>query len=352
MGLPQINIDFLGKAVSAIQRSERGIVALILKDDTPAATTYSYKDVEDLVTTEWLPENLDYIKKTLLGTPAKVIVEVISSESADYTEALRRLTSTRFNYLAIPSIKAEQTADVITWIKSKRKNDKKTAKAVLPNAAGDDEGIINFTGSGIKVGEKTYSTAEYTTRIAGILAGLPFTRSSTYYVLAEVESITEPTDPDTAIDAGELILINDGEKIKIGRGINSLITTTTRKTEDFKSIRIIEVLDLIQDDIRTIFNDEYVGKVNNIYDNQVLFITAVNAYFKSLAGDEILDSNTTNQAEINVSSQRLAWEAIGTDTSTWDDQAVKETSYKKNVFLKGNVKPIDAMEDLDFNIFI
>lgn len=352
MGLPEINIEFKGKAVTAVQRSQLGIVALILKDDKGTFDTKIYKSIEEIESTDWSPEVLDYIQKAFEGTPSKVICERLAPDVTDYNAALKRLNNKRFNYLAIPQIDGKDTTLISTWIKTKREKEKKTFKAVLPNEKADHEGVINFTTSGIKVSENEYTTAEYTARIAGILSGLPFTRSSTYYELNEIDSITEIDDPDAAVDNGELILINDGEKIKIGRGVNSLTTTTTSKTEDFKSIRVVEVMDMIKDDIRTTFNDHYVGKVNNIYDNQVLFFRSVNAYFTGLSGDEILDPTFTNKADINVNAQRLAWEGIGTDTSSWDDQMVKERSFKKNVFAAANIKIVDAMEDLDFDIAI
>lgn len=352
MGLPEISIEFVGKAVSAIKRSQLGIVALILKDDTQTATTVEYKDITDIKTEEWAANNLDYIKMALAGTPSKVIIEVVPTLAEDFSAGLTRLNNKRFNYLAIPEIEALQTTDVETWIKAKRDNDKKTFKAVLPDSTADHEGVINFTTDGIKVGEKAYTTAEFTARIAGAIAGLPFTRSATYLVFPEVTEITEIEAPGTAIDNGELVLINDGEDIKIGRGVNSLTTTTGSKTEDFKSIRIVEVMDMIKDDIRTTFDKNYVGKLNNIYDNQVLFITAVNAYFTGLANDEILDPNAENKASVNVTAQRLAWEDIGVDTSEWDDNQVKENSFKRNVFLAAKLKLVDAMEDLDMKIEI
>lgn len=357
MGLPEINIEFVGKAETAVKRSQLGIVALILKDATQTADTVIYKSVEEVETTGWSAENLDLIQKTFMGTPSKVIIERLDSTAIDYNAALTRLNNKRFNYLAIPEIESDETTLISTWIKTKRDNQKKTFKAVLPNAEADHEGIINFTTSGIKVGEKEYTTAEYTARIAGILAGLPFTRSSTYFELNEIDSITEIEDPDKAVDNGELILINDGENIKIGRGVNSLTTTkvdspTSEKTEDFKSIRVVEAMDMIKDDIRTTFDTQYVGKVNNIYDNQVLFITSVNTYFAGLAADEILDPNAVNKASISIEKQRAAWESVSVDTTDWDDQKVKETSFKRNVFLAGNVKIVDAMEDLDFDIAI
>lgn len=352
MGLPQIIIEFNGKAVTAIKRSQLGIVALILKDDVQTADTVTYKSIEEVPTEGWSPANLDYIQKTFMGTPSKVIIERLPTTAIDYNAALTRLNNKRFNYLAIPGIEDKDTTTIETWIKTKRDINKKTFKAVLPNSEADHEGIINFTTTGIKVGEKEYTTAEYTARIAGILAGLPFTRSSTYYELNEIDAITEIEDPDTAVDNGELILINDGENIKIGRGINSLTTTTGKKTEDFKSIRVMEVQDLIKDDIRTTFDKYYIGKHNNIYDNQVLFIRSINAYYDGLEGEEILDPNFDNKAEINVQKQRLAWEGIGQDTTDWDDQKVKEMSFKKNVFLASNIKIVDAIEDLDMDIAI
>ncbi|ABR48574.1 phage-like element pbsx protein XkdK [Alkaliphilus metalliredigens QYMF] len=351
MGLPQINIEFSGKAVSAVERSARGIVALILKDATGTFDVKEYRSIEEIKVEDWTPANIDYIKKAFMGTPAKVICERLDTAESDYSEVLTRLGFKKWNYLAIPDL--ENATDIETWLKGKRENGKKTFKAVLPNAStGDHEGIINFTTTDIKVGDKTYTTAEYCCRIAGVLAGLPFTRSATYYVLPEVEGITESTTPDSDIESGKLILVNDGEKIKIGRAVNSLVSTTVSKTEDFKKIKIVEVMDMVKDDIRDTFNNNYIGKVNNIYDNQVLFFTSVNAYFKGLAGDEIFDRNFQNKADVDVEAQRLAWEGIGTDVSQLSDQEVKEKSFRSNVYAKANVKIVDAMEDLDFSIAI
>ncbi|OXS67520.1 phage tail sheath protein [Lysinibacillus sp. KCTC 33748] len=351
MGLPAINIEFIGKAENVIKRSQLGIVALILKDEVQTADTVVYKSFDEIEMDEWSPKNLDYIQKTFMGTPSKIIIERLPTTAENYTDALVRLNNKRFNYLAIPGIEDKDSAIIDSWVKSKR-NQKKTFKAVLPNTPADHEGVINFTTAGIKVGEKEYTTSDYTCRIAGILAGLPFTRSATYYELPEIDTITELEDPDEAVDNGELILINDGEVIKIGRGVNSLTTLIGVKTEDFKSIRVMEVQDMIKDDIRTTFDKYYIGKLNNTYDNQVLFFQSINVYFTGLGDQEILDSNFDNLAEVSVKKQRAAWEKISVDTSDWDDQKVKERTFKRNVFLGGKIKIVDAMEDLDLDIAI
>ncbi|BAK15851.1 hypothetical protein SSIL_1428 [Solibacillus silvestris StLB046] len=352
MGLPQINIMFYSRAVSAISRSALGIVALILRDETSTVVTgtTTLKSIEDLTASDWTPENYDYIEQALAGTPSKVVVLRIGT-AAELTGELKKLGSIKFNYAAMPGATEEEASLLASWIKSKRTNDKKTFKAVIANQAADDKGILNPTTKRIWVGEKEYTPQQYTARFAGIFAGLPFTQSATYYVLPEVTAIEEHEDPDADINNGELILINDGENIKIGRAVNSLTTLTVREKADYKKVKIVEVMDMIVDDIRDTFAKEYIGKVINVYDNQVLFITAVNAYFKILMGDQILDPSYNNVSFIDVEAQRLAWESIGTDTTDYDDQQIREMSFGDDVFLGGQVKISDAMEDLTFDIF-
>ncbi|KJR48403.1 Phage-like element PBSX protein xkdK [Desulfosporosinus sp. I2] len=353
MGLPQINIRFQTLAVTAIARSARGIVALILKDSTKVTfDTKIYTDITQIDPLDWTAVNLDYIQKAFLGTPTKVIVEREADDAVDYSASLARLINKKWNYLAIPGIITGDVATISTWIKARRDTDKKTFKAVLPNSSSDHEGIINFTTDNILVGGEFYTTAEYCARIAGILAGLPFTRSSTYFILPEVESITETATPDDDIDAGKLILINDGEHIKVGRGINSLTTTTIAKGAKFKKIKIMEAVDLMREDIRDTFDSEYVGQVNNFYDNKVLFLTAVNAYFKGLQSDEVLDPNFTALAEIDLDAQELYLQSTGLDTSKLTTAQIKEYNTGSKVFIKASGSPLDAMEDLDFSMLI
>ena len=351
MGLPEILIEFKTIATTAIQRSQRGIVALILKN-TGEFDTKTYKAIDEIDADDWSADNLDYIKKAFLGIPSMVICERVPVDAVDYNAALTRLNSKIFNYLAIPGILTAEVAAVATWLKSARDNGKKTFKAVLPNNTADHEGIINFATGGIVVGVKTYTAAEYCARITGILAGLPFTRSSTFFVLSEVEAITESADPDTDINEGKLILINDGKQIKIARGVNSLTTTSTSKGAIFKKIKIVDAVDLVTDDIRNTWADSYVGKVLNSYDNKILFLGAVNAYFAGLERFDILDPNSNNVAEIDVEAQRIYLQSIGVDIEALTEQEIKEYNTNDKVFSKASVKFLDAMEDLAFAISI
>jgi hypothetical protein len=350
MGLPEVIITFESKGTNAITRSARGIVALILKDDTKPAGEVIYKGIDEVVAGDWTVTNLDYINKTFIGTPSKIIIERIATTATDYNGALAILKNKKFNYLAIPGITTADVTNISTWIKACRDTDRKTFKAVLPNCVADHEGVINFATDNIVVGEKTYDVAEYCCRIAGILAGLSLERSCTYFVLDEIESITESIDPNADIDAGKLILINDGENIKIARGVNSLVTTTTTKGEDFKKIKIIEGMDLVRDEVRDTFEKSYCGDILNYYDNKVLFLAAMNVYFKALGRTGVFDPNMDNKAEINFNSQYNYLKGKGVDVDSLSEQQIKEYNTNAKVFILAHAKFVDAMEDLYFDI--
>ena len=350
MGLPQIIIELKRKASTIIQRSSRGIVILLLKDDTNVGFTRQvYKSQYDdgIAEKNWSAENIDYIKMAFRGKPSTVICERIGD---DLEAALDRLASTRFNYLAMPQAEAEDATAIAEWVDAMRNGKKKSVKAVLANSAEDNYGVINFTTTNITVGEKVYTTAEYTARLAGIFAGLPLDRSATYYVLDEVDSIAEHENPDESIDKGELILINDGEKIKIGRAVNSKVKVEEGDISDMKKIKIIEGMDMLKDDIMSTFADNYVGKVSNSYDNKVAFCAAVNAYFKDITKEGVLYDQYENSVSVDISAQEKYLKEQGIDTSTYTEEQLKNANTGAKVFVSGGVQFQDAMEDLQLSL--
>lgn len=349
MGLPEVIVDFRTKSTTAIQRSGRGVVALILRDTKTGIK--EYRGIDQVKTTDFEPKNVDYIKKAFMGAPYKVLVVAIGT-SAEVGTGLDQIKTMRWNYLAMPEHTVDEGTTIATWIKTKRGTDKKTFKAVLSKNVADHEGIINFTSNNIVATGKTYTSAEYTARIAGILAGLSLARSATYVVLPEVESFTEIADMDAAIDAGELILMDDGEKIKIARGVNSLTTFTAEKSQEFSKIKIVEGLDLISDDIRSTFNDQYIGKVINDYNNKMLFVTSVNAYFKALVDEYVLDGSVENRADVDVQSNEQYLNERGVDTSSYTETMLRKANTGSKVFLEAQAKLVDCMEDLFFYINI
>ncbi len=350
-GLPQINIVFQSKALTAIERSKRGIVACILRDNTANGNDFNvYESLTDVDFTQWTEKNYDYMKLIYEGSPNKLIVIRQSVSETNYAPALKKLKDLNWNYLTVPDISKADTLIVSSWIKEQRDENKKTFKAVLPCCVADHEGIINFTNDNIKtIYNKTFSNSEYCARIAGLLAGLSLTRSSTYYNLSDIVSADIFDDPNDRINKGEFIIIFDSENYKIGRGINSLTTFTTKKSEDFSKIKIIEGIDLYQDDIRTTFEDYYIGKVRNNYDSKQALIAAINSYHKAIEGD-ILDDSFDNTAMIDIAAQKQYLESKGIDTKGMNQISLAIANTGSTVFITSHVKFIDAMEDMTMEV--
>ena len=354
MGLPNINIMFRTQASDVIERSQKGTVGMILKD-TAATGGYEIADATQ-IPVGLSAENKQYIERAFLGyvnKPQKVLAYVLGTDAADYSEALDYLACYPIDYLVgPPDIDANGSTEIVTWVKEQREN-KNMVKAVLPNKAADHEAIINFTTEKIIVGETEYTAGEYCSRIAGMITGTPLTISCTYAVLPEVTNVTRLTKAqmDTAIDNGEFILFHDGQKVKVGRGVNSLKTTTKEKGEIYKKIKVVDTIDIIYRDIRMVGQDSYVGKYANTYDDKCLLIMAIKGYFEQLEQDSILQAGESTVG-IDMTAQRAYLKAHNVDVESMNEQQIKTASTGSQVLLAASIRILDAIEDITLDCLI
>ncbi len=354
MGLPSINIEFKTTGITAIERSQKGTVALILRDESVSGA-YILTNVTE-IPADLTQENKEYIERAFLGyqTPPKAVIIYVINAEAEISTALTYFATQKFDYICLPPTGTPEEAETLkSWVLSERLNNNATYKAVLPNIEADSEAIINFAAEGLTDGEKTYTAAEYCSRIAGLIAGTPMNISCTYAPLTEINDITRLTraQADEAIDQGKFILIHDGEKVKVGRGVNSFVTTVEGKGEAYKKIKIVEAIDMINNDIRTTVEDSYIGKYSNSYDNKCILITAIKGYFEQLEMDGILDKGKTS-VSIDIQAQENYLKSQGIDTSVMKEQEIKEANTGSKVFIAASIKILDAIEDIDINIAI
>lgn len=374
--MPTLTILFQQRAQTAIARSQKGVAALILRDALTAGQAWS------LTSTGQIPEKLgkenqNAVRRVFKGgvnPPRKVLVYCLGAEDTLEAEtdvqaegsedaaaepkpgsgaaALKWLGTQKFDYLAGPADLSEAEAAVIKeWIIKKREDDHVIFKAVLPGCAANNEGVVNFTASGIQVEGDVFDAASYCGRVAGLIAGTPMKQSVTYAALPEVEDTTRLSalEEDEAVGRGELILTHDGEKVKFGRGVNSL-TTTTGRSEVWRKIKIVELLDLLQWDLRLAIQDNYIGKFQNSYDNKLLLITAVKLYLQALAKDQLIEADFS--CDIDVEEQDAYLQSVGVATAEMTEQQIREANTGTYVFLAIDIKPIDAIEDVKIKIYL
>lgn len=358
IGLPDIDITFSQKAITAISRSERGVLLILCVDTTAKELrTRTYRYENEIVAEEYTAENLAAIKRAFLVPVNKVHV-IAAPTATDMSAFAPAMEGLKYNYVCV--IKDDIQQELVNYVITKNKQSKgRKYVAVVANATtADSKYVVNVKNAKVHDIDTDADVAmvQYLPRLASILANLPMNRSCTYYELEDIDGvdtsfINVSNDINSWIDKGYLVLFKDDDVIKIARGVNSLTSITSTDTEDMRKIIIVESMNLIIEDIYSTFKESYVGKYKNSYDNQCQFISAVNAYFRKLAKEEILEPAYKNICYVNVEAQRNAWLAIGkTEAIDWDENKVKNMTYKSTVFLQGNIKILDAIEDLKFEI--
>lgn len=366
ISMPNVEVVFKQLATSLIERSERGIAAIIIKDDTNEFEYKAYSDITQLDADKekYTDDNYNSIKDCLTFGPVKCYVFRIATESGLLNDALKNLESKLATcWITIAGGSTEDFTALVSWIKSKEDKGKTYKAVVYKTATTDSHHIVNFYNSKVTFaddrGEKDGVT--YCPSLVGILAGCNVEKGSTNYHCSNLLSVTEvegegdvDENRNTALGDGKFILYNDEDVVRVARGINSLTTTDgINLTEDMKYIDIVETMDLINDDIASTFKDTYLGKYKNNHDNQMLFVSAINSYLKGLENEYILDNNYDNKVEIDIEAQREAWIGVGkSEAANWDDTTVKNNTFKRSVFLKGDIKVLGSMEDFTFTVWL
>lgn len=353
MGMPSISITFTELASTLITRGERGIVALILKDTVPGTNPVVCTSEQDIpaMLSKAGKEQIALALRGYVNMPKRVIAYVLSKDAPDYTEALDYLKTVKFDYLVVPTVATDdQASSIVSYVKAERAANK-MIKAVLPNQVADHEGIINYATEAVYVDSTEYTAEQYCSRIAGIIAGTPISISSTYAPLPELTDCTRLTksDMDAAVDAGKFIVWYDGEKVKTGRAVNSLTTKTDAKGDQFKKIKIVDVLDMVATDIRMTAEDNYIGKFANTYNNKGLLIAAIGNYFDGLIRDNVISKASI---DIDIEANRTYLKGKGVDVESMSDTDIKMADTGSYVFLACKLSILDAIEDIVLPITI
>lgn len=253
--------------------------------------------------------------------------------------------------LVFEYMESQIQSDIASWIKS-QENAGRTYKAVGTVSGNDCKHYVYFDQTCYDNDGNEVSAVDYLPNLLGILASCNVTKGCTNFLCSDLSKVTEVEDIDKAVSDGQLVLTNDIGGVRIVTGCNSLVSLNgNTATEDMQYIETVEAMDLIRDDIRTVFKTTYQGKFRNKYKYQMLFIGAVNQYYSQLAKEDILDDEFDNKAEIDVAEQRSAWLGTGKEEAAdWDDDKVKRMAFKRSVFLASNIKVLGSMENLKFTV--
>lgn len=365
LGMPTIHLAFENAIQEILTRAKKGVVAVFVRD-VKNQGIHVITDA-DKMPSELGEANRAYAARALLGSkrgkPTKLILVVFApaAKSADseaavapLTTALSLLTGKGVDYMAPPADATEAELTVIKGFVQKYRKNNPTLQVVLPNVAADDRGVVNYT-STVHVGNATFTPAQYCSRIAGALAGIPTTASATYLTLDEVTSVdplnvagkTEEEAQDAAIGTGQLIVVHDGTSAWIARGVNSLTTLKSGENDALKKIKVTEGEGLLFYYTVKAIREGYLGNMVNTYDNRCLLVVELQGMYAKLEQQGLLLPGSSG-VEIDVVAQRKYMEDCGVDCSEMDNEQIRQyEDLGDHVFIRAWGKFADTMENFD-----
>ena len=360
---PRIKISFYERAIANIQRADYGTVLMAIKDIK--------KDVFTVIDNNDIPDDLsdfnkEQIKLCLLGNqtaPKKIIVYTLDKDASDitdeYTTFINYAKTCIYNILVIPTVKTDNQVDSIkSYVFSEMALDEPhNIMAVLPEVSNPDcENIINNYIEGYSanavytatVGK--YTAEEYCSRIAGLIAGTSFKNSITNTVLSDLTDCNRMTqnERDVAVDNGKLVAKYDGTNVKISRGVTSFVTTTDRKGESFKKIRLVEIMHVMSDVLHETL-EEYKGQITGKYDNKVMLLSMINAFLNEQVKDDLIESG---EAEMDIDTIKDYLKSKGKDISQMSNKEIIESNTGSSFFARANIILLDTLEDFDIKCYI
>lgn len=266
----------------------------------------------------------------------------------DYRAFLGQMESHSFNVLGCPSKDAAVIDEFVSY--TKRMRDElgiKFQTVVFRATKADYEGIISvenrvtgrmpgaeaLVGSAV-VGKSEASAIEdyelvYWT--SGAEAACELNKSNTNKVYNGEYEIDVPytqAQLEAAVKSGTFVFHQVGDDIRVLQDINSLVSFTDEKSQDFSDNQTIRILDAIGNNVAGIFSDKYMGQIPNDEAGRVSLWNDITTYLKGLTAVR-------------------AVEPFETETVT-----VVQGETKRSVVASLPVTPINCMERLYMTVIV
>ncbi|OFA37698.1 hypothetical protein BM72_12720 [Clostridioides difficile] len=248
---------------------------------------------------------------------------------AEYQAFLDKIESYSFNALGCLATTTEIKSLFVEF--TKRMRDKVGAKfqtVLYKKSDADYEGVVSVENK-IKDTELLESSLIYWT--TGAIAGCDINKSNTnktYDGEFDVDVNYTQIQLEEALKTGKFIFHKVGDEVHVLEDINTFVSFTDDKNDDFSSNQTVRVLDQIANDIAILFNTKYLGKVPNDKAGRISFWNDVVKHHKELENIRAIEDFKT------------------------DDVSVELGNDKKTVIVSDAVKVINAMSKLYMTVSV
>ena len=245
--------------------------------------------------------------------------------AAEHSAMLGALESYAFNTLGCLSTEEDICQLYVTYTKQMRDDYGRKFQTVLYKAEANHEGIIRLE-TAAEEGE-----AALVPWVVGASCGCEINKSNTNLIYdgtyTPICNLTQKELED-GMEQGAFLLHRVGEEIRVLEDINSFTEFSQDKGEDFSYNQIIRVLDQIGNDIAVLFNNNYLGKVQNNNSGRIAFWNDIITYDRELA-------------------------ALGAiEDVVADDVVVEIGKDKKSVAVTNPITPVCAMSKLYMTVIV
>ncbi|HGT1523213.1 TPA: phage tail sheath family protein, partial [Clostridioides difficile] len=242
---------------------------------------------------------------------------------AEYQAFLDKIESYSFNALGCLATTAEIKSLFVEF--TKRMRDKVGAKfqtVLYKKNDADYEGVVSVEN---KIKDKDLAESSLIYWTTGAIAGCDINKSNTnkkYDGEFDVDVNYTQIQLEEALKSGKFIFHKVGDEVHVLEDINTFVSFTDDKNDDFSSNQSIRVLDQIANDIATLFNTKYLGEVPNDKSGRISFWNDVVKHHEQLQNMRAIEDFKA------------------------DDVSVEPGSDKKTVVVSDAVKVISAMSKL------
>lgn len=267
-------------------------------------------DVQTVLRSEELLDN-DYVTfkkdaqlKAVAGVPLSGGTNREELTGEDYQTALEALESFAFNILICPAEDVLIKKLFASYTRRMRDECGVKFQTVIHNYPGDYHGIINLKNrvrdTGTVGNELIYWTG-------GALADCAVNKTLTnasYDGEYEVDAAAKQTELVKSVEAGEFRFHMVGDSVRVLEDINSYVTFTDEMNSDFSLNQVVRVLDQYGNDIASLFNNKYLGRIPNDSDGRVSFWGDLSTYNKQMQSIRAIQNFNPDELQVEAGEDK------------------------------------------------
>lgn len=256
----------------------------------------------------------------------------------DYTAYTKAAEAEVWNVMAIPetdeTIMTVLRPTLKDYVENMRDNLGQKVQVVGWKLNGQDSmGLISVEQM-YYIGTEAVSQEATICYIAGISAGATITTSNTFHLIpyaTSYEPLLSIEDEDAALTQGRMLLsMRKDRSIVVLKDINTLTTFDDEEhSYVFSKNRVVRTLDEIETQITIMYENSFIGKVNNDENGRGLFRAAISSYMANLVAQGAI-------INFNASTDLIV--AAGPDI--------------ESVIVELSVQTVDSMEKLYMTISV